>query len=435
MAADAKLGRGAYLAAGGGIKDYGLAASKGMTAIGKDIGGRVSKELGERRDEFQEFIDWEMSREPGLSPENYNKRFEELMELKPQYMYGDSLSRANIMRDMNQMKAQETLMNDALKSLANSGNNKVDGLSSVWMDSAEGQSIAKAAKDGKWTWMDGQYKLAVDLNGETKYYTAGDIRDRERRFTFDRQSKNVFDANMQNLLDQAKNSDPYNYVEFPLEDQRSRISNIVNSGSVQSMALTDKLIPGQVFRTNLINKLQENKYSDYGIPDSIISQIDPNEDGNDTMIDENDAITIADALIYNNEDLLPEYLTGYLLEHARRNWNATQIRNKKLNQTPSGDYYTTPQQPSPSSNVYEGEDKIYNLDATSDDEPMHFSSYDYKVINGEWHFRKKGQSGKFQPFSKFKNKGVDKAEALNKKYPNAITMSGNDTYEGGDIKF
>ena len=72
------------------------------------------------------------------------------------------------------------------------------------------------------------------------------------------------------------------------------------------------------------------------------------------MIDENDAITIADALIYNNEDLLPEYLTGYLLEHARRNWNATQIRNKKLNQTPSGDYYTTPQQPSPSSNVYEG---------------------------------------------------------------------------------
>ena len=72
------------------------------------------------------------------------------------------------------------------------------------------------------------------------------------------------------------------------------------------------------------------------------------------MIDENDAITIADALIYDNEDLLPEYLTGYLLEHAKRNWDILQIRNKKLNQTPSGDYYTTPQQPNLSSNVYQG---------------------------------------------------------------------------------
>ena len=354
MASDANLMRGAYAAAGGGIKDYGLAASKGLSSISKDIGKRVTNKLSGRRDEFQEFVDWEMSREPGLSDENYNKRFEELMEMKPQYMFGDNLSRANIMREMNQMKAQETLMNDALKSLANSGDNKVDGLSSIWMDSAEGQAIAKSAKNGKWTWIDGKYQLAVDLDGETKYYTAGDIKDREQRFTFDRQSKNVFDVNMQNVLDKAINSDPYNYVEFPLEDQRGKISNIVNSGSIQSMALTDKLISGQVFRTNLINKLQENKYSDYGIPENIISQIDPNEDGNDTMIDENDAITIADALIYDNEDLLPEYLTGYLLEHVKRNCDAIQIRNKKLNQAPGGDYWTTPQSPGSLSSVYEG---------------------------------------------------------------------------------
>ena len=38
MAADTTLVRGAYYGAGGGIEDYGLAASKGMTAIGKDIG-------------------------------------------------------------------------------------------------------------------------------------------------------------------------------------------------------------------------------------------------------------------------------------------------------------------------------------------------------------------------------------------------------------
>ena len=67
------------------------------------------------------------------------------------------------------------------------------------------------------------------------------------------------------------------------------------------------------------------------------------------------------------------------------------------------------------------ENKIYNLtESDVDDYQGVMDSYDYKVINGEWHFRKKGQSGKFQPFSKFGNKGVDKAEALNKKFPDAL---------------
>ena len=198
MASDANLIKGAYAAAGSGQAD--LAAAKGMTKIADAIAKPVAEELGKRRDAFNEFIEWEMNRQPGLNDANFDQRVDDLMKMKADYMWGDNASRAKIMRHMGDMKAQQEALEGAITDLANSGDNDVDGLEDHFKKSPEAQAIADAAKNGKWAWIDGQYKLATEQDGQTVYYSEGDLNRLNQEFTFDQSSKNVFDAYIENTL-------------------------------------------------------------------------------------------------------------------------------------------------------------------------------------------------------------------------------------------
>ena len=132
------------------------------------------------------------------------------------------------------------------------------------------------------------------------------------------------------MVAEADRSDPYNFVEFDYETQRGKISNIVNQASTKSMALSDKFIPGRVFRDDLISMLKDGSYGDLGVDVGDVQSVDPDSDGDGTeFISDGDAITIADALI-NDNDLCKDYLTEYFTQHAKTNWEKTQYRNKRL---------------------------------------------------------------------------------------------------------
>lgn len=327
MAADANLIKGAYSAAGSGQAD--LAAAKGMTKIADTIAKPVAEELGKRRDEFNEFVQWEMTRQPGLNEANFDQRVDDLMEMKADYMWGDNASRAKIMRHMGDMKAQQDALEKSINDLASSGDNDVDGLENNFKQSPEAKAIADAAKNGKWAWIDGQYKLATEQNGETVYYSEGDLNRLNQEFSFDSQSKTVFDAYLGEMINEADKTDPYNFVPFDYEDQRGKIANIINQGSTKSMALSDKFIPGRVFRDDLIELIKEGKYENLGVKTENVQAVDPDSDGDGLeFVSDDDAITIADALI-NDNDLCKGYLTEYFTQHAKTNWEKTQYRNKR----------------------------------------------------------------------------------------------------------
>lgn len=327
MAADANLIKGAYAAAGAGEAD--LAAAKGMTEIADTIAKPVAEELGARRDEFNEFVEWEMNRQPGLNEANYDQRIDDLMQMKADFIWGDNASRAKIMRHMGDMKAQQDAMEGAINDFAKSGDNKTDGFTPKFKQSPEAQAIAKAAKDGKWAWIDGKYKLATEQNGETVYYSQEDLNRLNKEFSFDSQSKTVFDAYLGDLVDRADKSDAYNFVPFDYETERGKIFQIVNQGSAKSMALDDKFIPGRVFKDDLVEALKNGTYEDLGIDMGDIQAVDPDSDGDGLeFVSDSDAETISNALI-NNPTLVKEYLTDYFTEHSKRNWEKTQYRNKR----------------------------------------------------------------------------------------------------------
>ena len=55
--ADQTLAKGAYAAAGGNIKDYGLGAAKGLTQITSDITETVTPGIQKRAERFNHFME------------------------------------------------------------------------------------------------------------------------------------------------------------------------------------------------------------------------------------------------------------------------------------------------------------------------------------------------------------------------------------------
>ena len=74
---DANLIKGAYAAAGGGIKDFGLAGSKAATSISKTLMEPVIKEVQGRSNEFEEYVDWELSRDTSMNEATYKAKSED----------------------------------------------------------------------------------------------------------------------------------------------------------------------------------------------------------------------------------------------------------------------------------------------------------------------------------------------------------------------
>ena len=86
--ADTTLVQGAYAAAGGNIQDYGLAASKAMSALGTDLLNQTAAITKERRDRFEKFADYELARNAeSPTPEDHDILEKKLRKRKNQFVW------------------------------------------------------------------------------------------------------------------------------------------------------------------------------------------------------------------------------------------------------------------------------------------------------------------------------------------------------------
>ena len=334
--ADQTLVKGAYAAAGGNIEGKGLQASQAMTQIGAMIAKPVSKVIQQRHQQFQEFASWELSRNPGLNDAEYEARAEELGQMKSQYLFGDNLTRAKIMREMNEMKVQQEDLNDAKKKYANtiknnkSFTNKNNKKSQNWMNSEVGQQLTDAMK-GSPIWKDG--KWGYDVGGQ--FYGADEINGLIDQLSFDQvSSQKLGTVIIPNVVEQSSLTDPNKKVSFNWTDNYEKMkSQVVNKGTVSSLAY-DEIIPGRTFAEDLKNHLASGTYAQLGITQEQATKLDPTP--GDQMITEEDAEVIATTLIDNPEynDIAQHYLSVYYTRYAENQWNA--VQNKKQTITDDG---------------------------------------------------------------------------------------------------
>ena len=327
MAADSTLVRGAYAAAGGGIKDFGLAASKGMTKIGDAIGESVTEELQERKDYFDSFAEWELTRTPGMNEAETEAKATELMEMKNQYMFGDNLSRAQVMRHMGDMKAQQDELDAAKKAFAKSAKNKNTGLgaNNEFKESDYAQKLLEQFTQSPTTRDGVSGYLITHDDGTEEFVNANKIYDLIKENEFDQQSSDVIN-NLANIMiersDAVGKTAGGEAVPFDWDNTYRRVQNeFVGKGTIRSLA-KDDIIPGMNFYDDLIGHLQEGTYGALDIDQNMVeefnAQLSP-EDG----ITYEDAEAITDALL-KDDKTARHYLSFYYTQFLKTQWDGRQ---------------------------------------------------------------------------------------------------------------
>ena len=321
--ADTALIQGAYAAAGGGTPD--LAASRGMTKIADMIAEPIALELQKRRSEFEEFAEWELTRSPGLNDTEFTDFHNKLKDKKSDYLWGDSLSRAKIMREIGEMKAQQAELEDAKKEFAKSSkDDKGIGGSDKFILSDEAKALVEAMK-GAPTWKNGV--PGYMYNG--KFYDQNGINTLVQQWSFDEQSSNVLSSFAEDITNRSRKTTPGVQTPFDWDSEYRKIMNgVVNKGSIRSLA-EDEIIPGRSFYTDFVDYLQEGTYEQLGISQDMVDtwneELSP-EDG----ITGDDATAIIESL-FMDDKMAKHYLGIYYTRYLEQNWNGIQNQSLGVN--------------------------------------------------------------------------------------------------------
>ncbi len=378
--ADTTLVKGAAMAAGAGIENYGLAAAKGMTDISKsfgDLGASLAKEVGEMEQRFDDFAEAELAR-PENDANTYmenQKLMEQLERRKKDWIMGGKKDREMIKWELEEEGQTISQWDEVRQNLAK--NNK--DLNKKFKTSALGQSIVEAL----------QGPIKKDANGRRGYYLTGDdgkkvfktlkqVNEIINQNTYDKVSKGVIDATIDKTISEGKNAgkdDKFNYTQ-----ELMKWENIITKGNVTSLA-TQEHVPGRIFYDDLQEMLVNNTYGDLGINANRVNRFDPTPE---SVVTPEDAKVIADNLM-KNKRLTQRYLSTYFTNYAEQNWN---------NSNPNG-------------NKGDKEGGTVYKD--------HDNSWDYKVVNGRWQAKRKAGGQWTDIHDKFPSSVVK----LNKKYPNA----------------
>tara|TARA_R110002012_G_scaffold6441_4_gene29583 strand:+ start:15541 stop:16719 length:1179 start_codon:yes stop_codon:yes gene_type:complete len=307
----------AYVTAGGSGQGN-LAAVRGMQKIGNIIAEPVKKELKKRRDQFSAFSNWELTRKPGLTDEDYNKKLEELNKMKADYIWADSTSRQKIMRHMVDMKAEQDAYDAQKQDLANSIENTESGIggNTSFMESDEGELMLGAVKNGlQDTDKDGYLDSYVDSNG--KIYSKEDITKIIQTNSKDNNSQILFAS----LAAETKDFSRSYGTSFDWDTNYNKVSTIVDSGNFRSL-IEDVQFGTTSFKEDLFASLLNKTYSQFNVTDQNLQNVDPNTDNDPDNISTEDALTIVqkfceldnDGNPVNNDldNYVKTYFTGHI---------------------------------------------------------------------------------------------------------------------------
>jgi hypothetical protein len=106
-------------------------------------------------------------------------------------------------------------------------------------------------------------------------------------------------------------------VEFNSEEARNRYSKIITSDNALDLAMS-KQIGETSFKQDLEEKITTMKYSDLGISEDIINNLDPTDDG---KVSKSDAKVITGKILQDDE-MLKEYLAEYFTLYEKREFEA-----------------------------------------------------------------------------------------------------------------
>ena len=331
--ADQTLVSGAYAAAGGNIKDYNLGKSKALSNISDsltDLANVGLENMQEKYDKFTEFADAELARDPGMRHEEYKRQQKDLNRRRREYVLLGKQDRQMMIRELNQEKIQKDRLYRTKKDIASKFKDNEKGFSNneKWIAGGQGQDVGKILsgeipptqnKNGDWGW------VIDDGKGGKKHFTDTEIKRLINDVSFDKGSKDAVDAIANKAVSEADNAgsgDIFNYDSY----WRNTKNNVVNRApDLRSLNEDPDIIPGRVFKNDLIEMLENNTYESLGVKYRHVKRFDPTPE---TKVTPEDAKIIAEQLLQKKR-LNKQYLTTWITNYAEQNYLNT--RNGKEN--------------------------------------------------------------------------------------------------------
>jgi len=171
------------------------------------------------------------------------------------------------------------------------------------------------------------------LDQKPKFVKIEDIQDHIKGNLKDKTTFGKVDAEASKAIENAKNG-----KEFNASATRSDMEKLVNdeNTNLKSLASDKNNITNSSFQADLTQALQTANYNDLGIFGDAkiltkrklkkrfrekVESLDPNTDGDDDKISQQDAETIVEALM-SDQGLLKQYLAGYFTKAIEQQYNA-----------------------------------------------------------------------------------------------------------------
>ena len=301
MAVDSTLVSGAYKA----NKPQGVVGVKEITEIGEAISGGLNAYMAGvkakhtiRNAEYDAFAESVLDNSD-LVGEQYEALYDDLALGKEDFANADKKSRDLQIRDLKAMAGDYADYKALREDIAI---NK-DDLSPAFTNSPEGEMYLDILKgDGK-NLVKKNGRIGVEVDGEWKSISS--IKQSLNDNKIDKTSIETLEAFR--IKTQADEDD------FDYDKTRTTMMNsMVSKGNYRSL-INDEIIPGRIFRNDLIESLTSKTYSDLGITEEDLREV---EGVNiDDGIDAEEAETIAGHLEQDKTEMnevLTDYYTSYI---------------------------------------------------------------------------------------------------------------------------
>ena len=349
--ADQTLVKGAYAAAGGNIKDYGLAAAKGMTEIGDNIAETITPVIQQRAERYNAYIEKALMKQytndgSGVYKDEMNQDSKEFKEYvngfkkqKYKYALGGPIEKEMLMQELTDKKIEQELENNKKRNTLQNAKNVKNKLWQATvgaqlfedMDNPEFNNVSDPDDP------EGFKGFMVDLDGNgRKFHTQEEIDKVTKSYAYDENTQNAIDLQIENIVKNPPET--YHYAMRHRANTR-----IVDQANYMSMLESEgQIVPGRSFKNDFMEMLSNNTYESLGIRPRQVNSLmsgnkivdggikDVNKDGvvdNKDLTDE-DKVKIYKELI-SNERRGKKYLSTYLTNYEEQNWLTTNTGRKK----------------------------------------------------------------------------------------------------------
>jgi len=151
------------------------------------------------------------------------------------------------------------------------------------------------------------------LQDKEKFVTMDEIKDHVKSRAKDNQAAGDINNMIASGAANAKNLKIGDSTEFDREEAKNRYTKILDKTDLHKAA-TKKMVGNTSWQEDITEKLQTMEYTQFGIDEETVAQLDPTNDG---KVSKQDAIAIVDKMMQDDE-MMKGYLTDYFTIYEER---------------------------------------------------------------------------------------------------------------------